>query len=280
MNSAREASIPEDKFRQLSQFIYKQTGILMPDSKRAMLTARIQKRLRVVGLDSFTDYVDWILNPREAGGELTHFIDIVTTNKTDFFREPQHFEYLSTQVLPAYTQDNPSKAFKIWSAACSSGEEPYTMSIVLNEFQAKNQGFSFQILATDLSTRVLKSGKNGVYAMDKVAPIPMPLKKKYLLKHKDSSKKVAKMGPELRKTIRFQQLNFMDNDYGVREKMDVIFCRNAIIYFDRPTTEQIVNKFARYLAPNGFLFIGHSETLNNLKVPFKPVAPTIYQKTS
>ncbi|MBF0154909.1 MAG: protein-glutamate O-methyltransferase [Magnetococcales bacterium] len=273
-----ETTIPDHKFNQLSQFIYQQCGIQMPPAKKTMLTARIQKRLRTLGMDSFSEYIDWVLTPGAAGDELIHFIDIVTTNKTDFFRESAHFDYLVREALPdliAREGAGVRRRLNVWSAACSSGEEPYTLAMVLAEFGESQGSFQASILATDISTRVLKKAKDAIYELEKVAPIPMTLKKKYLLKSRE--RPLARIGPELRQMVRFQRLNFMDADYGLRERMDVVFCRNVIIYFDRITTEQIVNKICRHLIPGGYLFIGHSESLNNLNVPVKQVAPTIYQ---
>ena len=255
---------------------------MMPASKKTMLTARLQKRLRVLRLRSFKDYVEWVLNPAESENELINFIDIVTTNKTDFFREPAHFEFLAQTSLPQLIKSQGAgvrRAFWIWSAGCSSGEEPYTMAIVLKEFSEHYPGIDFKtnILATDISTRVLEKAASAIYDMEKVEALPIVLKKKYLLRSKDRQKKQVRIAEELRSMVRFRRLNFMDADFCLRERMDVIFCRNVIIYFDRPTQERLINKFCRYLIPGGYLFIGHSETLNNLNVPVVQVAPTIYQ---
>ncbi|MBF0135709.1 MAG: chemotaxis protein CheR [Magnetococcus sp. DMHC-1] len=280
-SSGASSGLSDKDFKRLSDFIYQQAGILMPMSKKTMLTARIQKRLRTLGMHSFPEYVEMVLDPRHKGEELINFIDAVTTNKTDFFREPNHFDYLKGTVLPELLQTTGAglqRRLMVWSAACSTGEEPYTLAMVIKEFgETTGKNFNANILATDLSTKVLKKAAMGVYEMEKVAPVPMHLKKKYMLKNKNPHKPMVKMGQDLRSMIRFQQLNFMDNDYGLKERIDVIFCRNAIIYFDRPTTQAIINKFCRYLIPGGYLFVGHSETLNNLKVPVVQVAPTIYQ---
>ena len=249
-------------------------------SKKSMLTARIQKRLRLLKMNSFSQYVDLVLNPRDSTHELTHFIDIVTTNKTDFFREPNHFEYMTEMAIPEMMQIHGaglSRPFRIWSAPCSTGEEPYTMAMVFQEFAEGVSGFRAQILGTDLSTRALKQGEEGVYDLDKANPVPLVLKRKYMLKSKDRSIPRVRMSKEIRAMVRFQHLNFMDSEYGISQPMDIIFCRNCLIYFDRPTAESIVNKLCRHLVPGGFLFVGHSETLNKLQVPVVQVAPTIYQ---
>ncbi|MEO5350354.1 MAG: protein-glutamate O-methyltransferase [Magnetococcus sp. YQC-3] len=281
-----DAAIPEkitlsDKdFQRLSQFIEATSGIQMPLSKKSMLTARIQKRLRLLKLHSFTDYVDWVLDPHDTTQELIHFLDIVTTNKTDFFREPNHFTFLTETALPAVMQSagaGLSRPLRIWSAPCSTGEEPYTMAMVIKEFAARQPGYKASILGTDLSTRALQHAENAVYDMDKAEPVPLPLKQRYMLRSKDRAAAKVRMTPEIREMVRFQHLNFMDNEYRIPNPMDIIFCRNCLIYFDRPTAEKIVNKLCRHLLPGGYFFIGHSETLNKLQVPVVPVAPTIYQ---
>ncbi|MEO5333218.1 MAG: chemotaxis protein CheR [Magnetococcus sp. YQC-5] len=274
--------ISDKDFNRLSEFIYSQCGIMMPPSKKTMLTARIQKRLRLVGMTSFKEYIDWVLDPEHSGDELIQFIDIVTTNKTDFFREPAHFEYLAQNVIPELIKNSGAgvrRELMVWSAGCSTGEEPYTLSMVLKEFAQHYPGINFKarILATDISSRVLRSASNAVYDLEKVSPIPLILKRKYLLKSKDPTKRLVRIAPELRAMVNFRRLNFMDAEFGLRERMDVIFCRNVIIYFDRVTQERLINKFCRYLSSGGYLFVGHSETLNNLKVPVIQAAPTIYR---
>ncbi|MBF0107970.1 MAG: chemotaxis protein CheR [Magnetococcales bacterium] len=274
--------LSDKDFNRLAQFIQGECGIQMPPSKKSLVTARLQKRLRLLKMDSFSEYVDWVLDPRAAGQELINFIDIITTNKTDFFREPGHFDYMTKEALPDLLKRHQAgirRPVQIWSAPCSTGEEPYTMAIVLLEFAESQRipQYKGQILGTDLSTRALKHGQNAVYDMDRVAELPVVLKKKYMLRSRDPNNQKVKMGPELRQMVRFQHLNFMDGSYNVSQTMDIIFCRNCLIYFDRPTTEAIVNKLCRHLAPGGYFFVGHSETLNNLKVPLVQVAPTIYQ---
>ncbi|MBF0097298.1 MAG: chemotaxis protein CheR [Magnetococcales bacterium] len=272
-------SLSDKDFQRLSTFIESTSGIQMPMSKKSMLTARIQKRLRLLGMASFTDYVDLVLDPHDPSQELIHFLDIVTTNKTDFFREPNHFSFMTETALPNLMQESgagTSRPLRIWSAPCSTGEEPYTMAIVIKEFATRVPGYKAAILGTDLSTRALHHAENAIYEMEKADPVPLPLKQKYMLRSKDRSR--VRMAPEIREMVRFQHLNFMDGEYRISQQpMDIIFCRNCLIYFDRPTAEKIVNKLCRHLLPGGYFFIGHSETLNKLNVPVMPVAPTIYQ---
>jgi chemotaxis protein methyltransferase CheR len=258
-------------FSRLQHFIYSECGINITDAKRTMLEARLQKRLKQLSISSFSQYCDYLFSQKGQEDELTHMIDQVTTNKTDFFREPAHFDYLTRKVLPEITRTR--RSVTIWSAGCSSGEEPYTLAMVLKEY-----GCDFMILATDISTKVLDKAQRAVYDDGQVAPIPDPLKKKYLLKSKDPGKNLFRVVPDLRNHVRFRRLNFMEGDFGFREPMDVIFCRNVIIYFDKPTQERLLNKFCNYLSPQGYIFMGHSETLLGMDVPLVPAAPTVYRR--
>jgi chemotaxis protein methyltransferase CheR len=209
-------------------------------------------------------------------------IDVVTTNKTDFFREPNHFHYLVKQVLPEFMNSGNihNKNLKVWSAGCSTGEEPYTIAMVLKDFGMRNPGFDFSILATDLSFHVLKEARLGIYNENDVNPVSLDMKKKYLLKSKKRDERLVRIVPALRSRVEFRQLNFMDEDYGIRMSRDIIFCRNVIIYFSRSTQEIVLNRICRYLKTGGYLFLGHSETLNGLNVPLVQVAPNIYKKNN
>jgi len=270
------AAMSNKDFLRLKDFIYNECGINMVQSKKTMLEARLQKRLRTLNFTSFSNYCDYLFSQEGIKEELTDMIDQVTTNKTDFFREPAHFEYLSRNVLPNFARTK--RNIFLWSAGCSSGEEPYTLAMVLNDFANANRGFNFLILATDISTRVLDKARFAVYDQERINPVPPEMRKKYLLRSKDKTKNLYRVAPALREQIRFRRLNFMDNDFGFREPMDVIFCRNVIIYFDKPTQERLLNKFCQYLSPDGYLFMGHSETLFGMNVPLTQVAPTIYRR--
>jgi len=268
-------------FQQLSSFIFRELGIKMPEAKRTMLTSRLSKRLRVLELGSFSEYCDFLFSPKGQEEEMIHLINAVTTNKTDFFREPVHFDYLIRAALPklqGLRRFDVRHSLKIWSAGCSTGEEPYTLAMVLAEYGETSSGFRFDILATDISTKVLDVARRAIYPLDCIEPIPALLRKKYLLKGRDRQNPQVRIVPELRKLVRFGRLNFMDDDFGLREPLDIIFCRNVIIYFDKPTQEKLMGKFCRYLKPGGFLFLGHSESLHGFETPFVQVAPTIYRK--
>jgi chemotaxis protein methyltransferase CheR len=273
--------MPKSLFDRLSKFIHAESGIKMPRTKKTMLEARLAKRIRTIGVKGFTEYCDYLFSPAGISNELVHMIDVVTTNKTDFFREPQHFEYLIRYVLPQLVCTKGigiRRPFMIWSAACSSGEEPYTLSMVLDQFSCKTKGFSYQILGTDISTKVLETARDGIYEENRVEQIPMELRRRYLMYSKDKSKGLVRIVPELRAQVRFKRLNFMDEDFGIREKMDVIFCRNVLIYFDRATQEMVINRLCGHLHPGGYLFTGHSETINGMNVPLRAEMNTISRR--
>jgi len=272
------ASLSTRDFHRLSHFIYDTCGIKMPDVKMTMLEARLQKRLRALNIPSFSAYIDFLFSAQGMEQELVQMLDVVTTNKTDFFREPDHFQFLTQRVLPEWSERHPGARLSLWSAGCSTGEEPYTLAMVLSEFAQKTPGFDFQILATDLSTRVLEKARNAIYQESQVEPVPMELKRKYLLRSKDRTNHMVRIVPELREKVRFRRLNFMDDDFGMRDQLDIIFCRNVIIYFDRPTQERLLNKFHRHMKPGSFIFMGHSETLSGLDVPVVSVYPTVYRR--
>ncbi len=268
------------EFARFSEFIYDTCGIKMPPVKKTMLEARLQKRLRKLGINSFKDYSEYLFSRTGTETELVHLIDVVTTNKTDFFREPAHFDYLVSQALPELMERTGAglrKPLSIWSAGCSSGEEPYTLAMVLSEF-SEQQNISFSILATDICTTVLDKARLAVYDEERIDPVPLSLRRKYLLRGKGEQKGLVRIVPQLRHRITFRRLNFMDGDFGMREPMDIIFCRNVVIYFDKTTQERLLNKFYRQLIPGGYLFMGHSETLSGLDVPFVQMASTVYRK--
>jgi chemotaxis protein methyltransferase CheR len=181
-------------------------------------------------------------------------------------------------MLPEQAERVAGRHFAIWSAGCSTGEEPYTMAIVLSEYALTHPGFRFRILATDISNLVLAKAELGVYTNEVVAPVAPLLRQKYFMRSRDRSSNQVRVTPELRKLIEFRRLNFMDADYGVSEKADAIFCRNVIIYFDRATQERILQKLANCLLPGGYMFVGHAETLHDMNLPLTPVAPALYRR--
>ena len=268
-------------FKKLSTFIYNEYGIKMPEVKKTMLQSRLHKRLRDLNMVSYKDYIEYLFSKEGQQTEVIHMIDMVSTNKTDFFREPVHFDFLHSTALPELLEGpHPTKLIKIWSAGCSSGEEPYTIAISLSEYALKSPGtpFDYSIIATDISSRVLKQAIDGIYKEQRIEMLPLNLKKRYLLKSKDRSNPTVRIVPELRKKINFQRLNFMDNHYPVSETFDIIFCRNVLIYFDRETQESVINKLCTKLKQNGIFFLGHSESITNFNVPLIQLKPTIFRK--
>lgn len=269
-------------FSRFSQLVHEVCGIRLPPHKQSMLEARLRKRLRHLDLDSFQEYSEYVFSPSGREKELVNLIDVVTTNKTDFFRESAHFDFLVDVALPRLIHSygvGINKKLRVWSAGCSTGEEPYTLAMVLNEYAEKVPGFQFSILATDISTQVLETGKRGIYNENKVAEaIPGELKRKYLLRSKDPEKSLVRIVPELRSKVSFRHLNFMQEDYGIREPIDIVFCRNVIIYFDRSTQEKLLSRLCHHLFPGRYVFMGHSETVNGMNLPLSQVAPAVYRK--
>ncbi len=272
-----EMQMKDADFRKLSTFINSELGIKMPPEKKIMLQSRLQKRLNELQSGSFREYIDFIFT---AAGkeELINVLDIVTTNKTDFFREPLHFDYLTEKVLPEFASGNVRSVLKVWSAGCSTGEEPYTLAMVLSDFRELNRDFDFHITATDISTRVLRKAAEAIYNEDRVASMSLTKKKKYLLKSKNNTKRTVRIVPELRSKVRFAQMNFMDGSYITDNLFDIVFCRNVLIYFDRKTQEEVINKLCARLKPGGYFFLGHSESITNFDVPLKQLQSTIFRK--
>lgn len=283
-NMPTTAMLAKNEFQRLSTFIQTEFGIKMPPVKKTLLESRLQKRLRLLNLQTFKEYCDYLFSEDGRIYEIPHFIDKITTNKTDFFREPEHFEYLLQSVMPVLIENwgARQKPLQIWSAGCSTGEEPYTLAMVLSNFMTKhpNLKMAFSILGTDISEEVITTAGNAVYEDSKIDPIPMHFRKVYLLKSLNRDKKYVRITPEIRKLVQFKRINLMDNDLGIKQLMDIIFCRNVIIYFNKETQETILNRLCKNLVPGGYFFQGHSESMHGLKLPLKQVFPTIYQKIS
>jgi chemotaxis protein methyltransferase CheR len=213
--------------------------------------------------------------------EAVHLIDAVTTNKTDFFREPEHFRILVRQALPTILADRHMVAqaqLKLWSAACSTGAEPYTLAMVLADWRENRPGLRISILATDLSTEVLAVGRRAVYPEAMVAVVPPDFRHRYLLRSRDKTKQLVRVTPELRGCVRFARLNLMDDNYPLDRDFDVIFCRNVLIYFDKPTQRTVLQRICQHLRPGGYLFLGHSESLAGLDLPLRSVANTVLRR--
>ncbi|MDA8104385.1 MAG: protein-glutamate O-methyltransferase [Nitrospiraceae bacterium] len=275
------AALSGNDFDRLSAFIRAECGIKLSEQKRIMLEARLRKRLRALGIESFGEYCDFLFSPEGLEQEKLHMIDVVTTNKTDFFREPKHFDYLTQHAIPELFRIHGAgmrQGLSIWSAGCSTGEEPYTLAMVLTEYAQSQPGFRFSILATDISTRVLEKAFRAVYKEERVGLMPASMKKKFLMRSKERERGLVRVVPELRSCVEFKRLNFMDSNFDIDSSFDIIFCRNVIIYFDRPTQQKVLQTIYRHLKPGGYLFMGHSETLSSLSIPLASVGSMVYRK--
>jgi chemotaxis protein methyltransferase CheR len=273
-----EESLSRRDFARLSDLIHARAGIFLGPEKKAMVEVRLKRRLQALRIATYQEYCDLVFRRGGNEDELVHLIDVITTNKTDFFREPAHFQFLAEHALPELGARAGVRSFLTWSAGCSSGEEPYTLGMVLGDYAAAHPEFRFRILATDISTVMLDKARLGIYPAEAISPIPLPLLQKYFLRSRNRESLQVRVAPELRRAVEFRRLNFMDSDYAMGEKANAIFCRNVLIYFDRATQRAILNKLIAYLAPQGYLFVGHSETLHDMDLPVVPVAPALYQK--
>lgn len=278
-------SLSKDGLAQLLHYVTDTLGIKMSEAKLPMLQGRLQRRLRELRLTSLEAYRDLLFGEQPDPAELQHFIDAVTTNKTDFFREPQHFPFLLGTALPELAPRGLAGGTvpwrcKLWSAPCSSGEEPYTLAMLLAEHAVRTPGFDYAILGTDVSSRMLQHARRAVYDAERIDPVPQELRSKYLLRSRDRRRPQVRIVPELRRRVVFHQLNFMDRDYRVKDTFDVVFCRNVLIYFDKATQAEVVRRLSRHLRPDGYLFVGHSESLAGLDVPFVARGSAVYRRSS
>ncbi len=258
------------------RLVYERSGITLHDGKRALITARLQKRVRQGGFTSFGEYLRHVETDR-SGDELTAFLDAIATNHTSFFREPQHFAYLRDVVLPQFERVNGREPIRAWSAACSTGEEPYTIAMTALERAGVDNRSPVRILASDLSTKALTTARNGVYKTDRVETVQLPILRKYFEKGLGRQDGLVRVGPELRALVDFKRMNLLELPPGDGQ-FDVIFCRNVMIYFDLPVRQRVVSALERRLRPSGYLFISHSESLNGVSHRLRWVAPAIYRR--
>jgi len=265
-------------FRRLAAFINRYSGIRMPDSKRVMVEGRLRRRLRSHGFDTFTSYCHYLFEEGGLENEAIHIIDAVTTNKTEFFRESEHFRFLTDVTLPDRIAGRTTPTLKLWSAACSIGAEPYTLAMIMADYQRQGCDLRYSILATDLCVDVLRTAVEAIYAEDLVQPVPLDMRRRYLLRGRGDAARQVRIAPELRRMVRFARLNLMEEAYPVEQGFDIIFCRNVLIYFSRPDQEAVLSRLASHLAPGGYLFLGHSETINGLSLPLRAVGPTVFMK--
>jgi chemotaxis protein methyltransferase CheR len=267
-------------FRSIAEFIEGQVGIKLPAGKRLMLEGRLHKRVRALDYSDLNEYVDHLFGGGQMDNELIHLIDCVTTNKTDFFREPSHFAFMKSIAVPELigSRGRRSHDLKIWSSASSTGMEAYTAAIVLDDMVRSGARFQFRILGTDISTSVLRLAKAGIYTQEMIAPVPEELARRYFLSSRDRSRTEVRVVPELRRSTNFMRMNLMDPVYPVDRDVDIIFCRNVLIYFDKQTQRKVVDRLCSHLRPGGYLMVGHSESMvHNGSTGLKQIQPTIFQ---
>jgi len=274
--------ISDELFAQVGKLITERFGIKMPADKKTMFQARLQKRLRELNISSFDQYVSTLFDGDETTAEFELLSDYISTNKTEFFREEDHFKLLSELVIPGYLKNirfSARENFRIWSAGCSSGQEAYSIAIQIEEFiRFSGIKFNYSIVATDISQRMLKQAKEAIYPMAQVDNIPLEIKKRYMLKSKNPEEMKIRIVKELREKLTVAYLNLMDLKYPFTGEFDVIFLRNTLIYFEPVVQLEVLSKILDCLKPGGYLFIGHSESIINLSLPIKAVAPSIYFK--
>lgn len=273
---AREFEYTREDFHFLRKISNEHSGILVPDDKFDMFYSRLSKRLRMLQLSSFKEYCRYL--EENPDSEFTEFINAVTTNLTSFFREKHHFDFLTQTLIPALVKKNSiSKSITLWSAGCSTGEEPYSLAMTLLENAPK--GWTVKILATDLDTNVLKTSQEGVYSLDSVSNISPARLQRWFKNGSGTNANKVKVKPELQQIIHFKQLNLM-REWPMKGPFDFIFCRNVLIYFDKETKEMLARRYAQLLENGSYLFIGHSESLHQLSTDFDLVGNTIYRKKS
>ncbi len=266
------AELNHQQFDAISRLIYSKCGISLKKGKEALVRARLMKRLRALKLKTIDDYMRF-LDSDQGDGEIGTLIDVMTTNKTSFFRESAHFDFLVETVIP----DIRSRHMRLWSAACSSGEEPYTLAMVLRETISQIDRADVLILATDISNEMLAIARRGVYPQERTADIPRALLQKYFGRETRGGQSTYQVANDLKKMVRFGALNLM-HPWPMKGPFNAIFCRNVMIYFDRPTQQTLVNRFWDLLAPGGYLFVGHSEGLSGIKHRFQYTQPAVYKK--
>ncbi len=267
-------AIRDDEFEAVRRLLRARAGIALGASKREMVCSRLAKRLRHYGLNSFTDYLALLT---DESAECQEFINCLTTNKTDFFREAHHFEFLRDTVIPQARARG--KRFRVWSAGCSTGEEPYTLALTLAEHGPAADGWDVRILASDIDTAVLATAERGVYAAERVG-VPPAVLRNYFLRGTGANAGTVAVRPELKDRIAFRRINLTDDPWPVRTRFDAIFCRNVVIYFDRETQHRLLTRFAEHLVPGGYLFLGHSENIHWLADTFAPLGGTVYRLRS
>lgn len=264
-------------FARLAEFVEGHAGIKLPASKQALVEGRLLRLLRSSSMDSIDAFCEHVLSARATAGQRRDLINALTTNKTDFFREPAHFEYLASRILPEIVHDC-SGRMRCWSAAASTGMEAYTLAMVIADYARRAGPLDFEILATDIDTNVLKEARRGVYPLASLEPVPTQLRSRYVQRARDLRRLEGRIVPELRNRIAFGRLNLMEPRYPVGDPMDLILCRNVLIYFEKHVQAKVVARLCDNLKPGGHLMLGHSESITGLDLPLKSVANTVFRR--
>lgn len=275
--------LSEHRFRQVSALVERDVGIQLPLTKRVMVEGRLRKRARTLGLENVEAYCDALFDGGLLAAEYQQLVDLVTTNKTDFFREPEHFSLLRSEIVPrllAERRHRPDARLKVWSAACSTGAEAYTIAMVLDDMaKLSRPAFRYSILGTDISTQVLETAERAIYPAGMLDPVPAELRRRYVLRHRDRARQECRIAPELRTQVQFTQLNLMAPSYPFDRDVDVVFCRNVLIYFDQPTQVAVLSRLIGHLRPGGYLLVGHSETAAGNGLPgLQSVVSTVWRR--
>ena len=273
--------LSDQDFRAIRDLIYEKSGITLSDSKKQLVTSRLARRLRVRGLASYREYYELVTRRDPQGEELREMLNAITTNKTDFFREKHHFDFMVSTFFPQCVERAKAtgeKRLRIWSAGCSTGEEPYTLAMTFLSAFPNGGQWTLELLATDLDTQVLERAQGGIYPEEAIAPVSDDLQRRYFRRGTGANAGKVRVSDALRQLITFRQLNFVEHPWWVKGPFDLILCRNVMIYFNQDTQRTIVENFAQRLRPDGYLFIGHSETLNGLNHLFEPLRGTIYRR--
>ncbi|MDR2903063.1 MAG: protein-glutamate O-methyltransferase CheR [Clostridiales bacterium] len=267
--------LTEKEFNTIRDYIKKNYGISLGDEKKSLVYSRLRAILQEKGFDNFTQYFDYLVKDK-TGEAVVKFIDKITTNHTFFMREPEHFYYFRDNVLPYIANKHAdTKDLRLWCAGCSSGEEPYTLQMIIQDYFQDKPGWNTEILATDISAKVLAKALNGVYSNESIAPMPDMWKKKYF---KDNGGGTSTVSDQLKSKITYRKFNLMDDRFPFKKPFQAIFCRNVMIYFDNDTRMQLVEKFYNATEKDGYFFIGHSESLNQTGTKFQYLQPALYRK--
>ncbi|MDC7127418.1 MAG: protein-glutamate O-methyltransferase CheR [Spirochaetales bacterium] len=268
--------IGDKEFKLLSNYIESEVGIKLPPIKRSLLESRLQKRLKFHNIPDFSHYCDFVFESPQGVQEVIEMIDAITTNKTEFMREPGHFEFMVKVALPELVSKK--NDIKLWSAACSSGQEPYNMAMFMEEFIEKNKPVRYRVDATDISKSSLAKAQKAVYNMADIDMVSLDFKKKYFLKSKSKDNPEVRIKPNIRKNVSFKPINLIKDNYDISERYDIVFCRNVLIYFNKENQYKVISRIVDQMNYGGYLFLGHSESLAGLRENLVTKEASIYRK--